>query len=114
MSWDPGKSFSFPTLYASLTLALKSLLVMASGSPTPAETTATGAARATLASKAVPATLEVALVVLKMSSVTSELFVYVIDRLLTAKSCKQMGHYSRDCPEEKQFTGECYNCGEVG
>ncbi|KAK8178134.1 hypothetical protein IWX90DRAFT_43444 [Phyllosticta citrichinensis] len=29
-------------------------------------------------------------------------------------NCKQTGHFARDCTEEKQFTGECYNCGEVG
>ncbi|KAK8233360.1 hypothetical protein HDK90DRAFT_264199 [Phyllosticta capitalensis] len=30
------------------------------------------------------------------------------------RNCKAMGHFARDCPEEKQMTGECFNCGEVG
>ncbi len=29
-------------------------------------------------------------------------------------SCDQIGHLSRDCPEPKKLTGECFNCGEVG
>ncbi|KAJ9624797.1 hypothetical protein H2203_004747 [Taxawa tesnikishii (nom. ined.)] len=32
----------------------------------------------------------------------------------TCRNCGKEGHFSRDCSELKQTTGECFNCGQVG
>lgn len=43
----------------------------------------------------------------------------MVNLVLTISSCHQEGHYARECSEKREggpagFTGECFNCGQVG